>query len=112
MNLTQKQKAIMALIIKANPDGSHIDIDQLLERLPYVTSKESMQFSVRALQKKSLIEKDNVIRRDRKRVVYKATPLGEHWSRLLCPVPVPMTIEEAMSLEELKDLEKELGFDL
>lgn len=109
MNLTQKQKAILALIVKANPDGP-IDLDQLIERLPYTTSKESMHFSIRALVGKGLIVKGATeLRRGRSRRLIEVTPLGSHWANLLCPRPVPLKLEEAMDVEELEELERQLG---
>lgn len=57
MNMTQKQCQITDIILRGNPDGSFIDLDQLVERVPYKTSKDSMHFSIRALIKHGLIEK-------------------------------------------------------
>lgn len=97
MNLTTKQKAILGLIVKANPDGP-IDLDQLIERLPYTTSKDSMHFSIRALVAKGLIEKGGLEnRRGRARRLITVTPLGHHWAKLLCP-PVALTPKVIMSL--------------
>lgn len=77
MGLTTKQKALMEVIIAGNDDGSNVDIDQILERLPYETSKESLQFSLRALVTKNCIEKmPNETRRTRSRVIYGATGAG------------------------------------
>lgn len=109
MNLTQKQKAILALIVKGNPDGP-IDLDQLIERLPYTPSKDSMHFSVRALVNKGLIEKGGLeLRRGRSRRLITVTPLGLHWAKVLCPRPVPLTLEEAIDLEELESTALALG---
>lgn len=44
MNLTSKQKQILALINAKNKDGTLIDMDQLVERVPYSTTKDSMHF--------------------------------------------------------------------
>lgn len=109
MNLTSKQKAILALIVKGNPDGP-IDLDQLIERIPYVTSKQSMQFSVRALTSKGLIEKGPTeVRRERARRTFRVTPLGQHWANLVCPRPVPMSIDEVMDDSEIEEMERALG---
>jgi hypothetical protein len=51
MNMTSKQRQITDTVIKGNPDGSWLDIDQLVENVPYETSKDSMHFSLRALIK-------------------------------------------------------------
>lgn len=105
MNLTSKQKAILALVVQANPDGP-VDFDQLIERLPYCPSKDSMHFSIRALVKKGLVEKGGLdVRRGRSRRLLLVTPLGNHWAAIVCPRPVPTTIEEVMSPEELEALD-------
>lgn len=56
-SLSKKQIAILQTLVKANPDGSFLDLNELLDGLPYRTTKESIQFSVRALEKRGLIEK-------------------------------------------------------
>ncbi|HDR9086370.1 TPA: hypothetical protein QDB10_002261 [Burkholderia vietnamiensis] len=56
MNLTIKQIEIMKVVVAGNPDGP-TDIDQILIRLPYATTKESLQFSLRALEKHGLIDR-------------------------------------------------------
>jgi predicted transcriptional regulator len=77
IRLTTKQIQIMDIIVKGNPDGSFVDIDELLVRLPYETTKQSIQFSVRALISKNLIEKQpRELRRGRQRVVLSPTREG------------------------------------
>lgn len=77
MNVTEKQMQIMSVVVKGNEDGSFIDLDQLLERIPYETTKESMQFSIRALVKNQLIsKKDRESRRGRSRVILAPTELA------------------------------------
>lgn len=77
MKFTSKQGEIMATILKGNPDGTALDIDQLLEALPYRTSKQSLQFSLRALIKHGMIAKgEPECRRSRNRVVITPTGLG------------------------------------
>lgn len=60
--LTRKQWAIMKVIVKGNINvhGDRIswcDKRQILERLPYDTSRDSLIFSLRALEKHGLVEK-------------------------------------------------------
>lgn len=60
--LTRKQWAIMKVIAKGNINvhGDRIswcDKRQILERLPYDTSRDSLMFSLRALANHGLIEK-------------------------------------------------------
>ena len=82
MILTTKQRDIMAAIMAGNrgPDGhreSWLDIDQLLERVPYRTTKASMQFSIRALIDKGMLTKGEIEqRRGRKRRVLVPTNLA------------------------------------
>ena len=74
--LTQKQIAILDCV-RRGKDGDFLDLDQLLEEVPYVTTKQSMQFSIRALEKRRLIEKLPLEkRRERLRVRYRITKLG------------------------------------
>lgn len=77
MHLTTKQYSLMSVIIRGNPDGSFVDLDQILERIPYETSKQSLQFSIRALVNRGLIMKhEREVRRGRVRVIISATPVG------------------------------------
>ena len=79
MGLTAKQNQLMAVIIAGNDDGSAADVDQILERLPYDTTKQSIQFSFRALVAKGCIERESkrVLRRGKSRVTYIATSYGQ-----------------------------------
>lgn len=60
------------------PEAEPLDFDQLLEKLSWAPSKESAQFTIRALVKKELIEKGETLelRRGRKRVTYQLTKHG------------------------------------
>lgn len=70
--LTDKQMSVINVIKKGNTDGSWADIDQILERIEYTTTKESLQFSLRFLVKRGLIKKSHKeIRRGRLRIVYQ-----------------------------------------
>lgn len=73
--LTNKQYKILTVLCHGNgkdKDGNHIpcDLDELLERVAYKTTKDSMQFSIRALVKRGLITKGKEYRRGANRVVY------------------------------------------
>lgn len=78
-NLTTKQIWILQTIRKHwERHHEDIDIDQLLESLPYETTKASVQFSIRALIKKGMILKcECEVRRCRKRRVIKITPFAK-----------------------------------
>ncbi len=80
MRLTPKQIDMLILIAKGNADGTLIDLDQLMERAAHQPTKASLQFSVRAMIASGLIEKAGTEkRRDRRRVLFKATALGQHY---------------------------------
>lgn len=72
---TAKQVDILECILKGADNGDFIDTDQLLEKVSYNVSKGSLQFSIRFLVKRGLVEKKpREIRRGRKRAVYALTP--------------------------------------
>lgn len=77
MNLTVKQIEIMKAVA-AGQDGAALDIDQLVGRLPYATTKASLQFSLRALEKHGLIDRTThtEYRRGRIRRLLVASALG------------------------------------
>lgn len=76
-NLTCVQIELLQVIGNANHDGTLIDMDQLLEKISYKTSKQSMQFSLRALVNKGLIEKKpRTKRRGQSRLIIDLTELG------------------------------------
>lgn len=70
MNLTRKQVHILEILMKGDDDGGLLDMDTLLEKIAYETSKQSMQFSMRILMNKGLVERHYELRRSRKRAVY------------------------------------------
>ncbi|RQT26042.1 hypothetical protein [Burkholderia contaminans] len=90
MNLTTKQIEIMKVVVAgntANAEWSPSDIDQILERLPYRTTKESLQFSLRALEKHGLIDRSSTEhRRGRVRRLVAPTPTG---SAVIAGTPRP-----------------------
>lgn len=78
-----KQREIMEVIVRGNPDGTFCDIDQIIERLSYSPSKASFQFSLRCILRKKLAEKEPELRsRDgaRRRVI-KPTLVGYRLTR-------------------------------
>ena len=75
--MTTKQIQIMTTVIRGNADGSFMDLDQVLECLQYKTTKQSIQFSIRALiSKGALSKKPRENRRGRSRVVISPTRDG------------------------------------
>lgn len=79
MNLTEKQMAILQVVSEKNKDGSATDLDQILERLNYQTTKASIQFSIRALILHGLIAKADEWekRRGRMRVIIRAIEMSK-----------------------------------
>lgn len=80
--LTRKQFAILNIIVEGNPDsaddiGKKVDLDEILERIPYETSKAAIQFSIRSMIENGFIIKDGTEnRRGRSRVLFSATSKG------------------------------------
>lgn len=78
MHLTTKQIELIGILGRRNPDGSAVDLDQLLDRLSYKPTKQSLQFSIRALIARGLIQKDAPEkRRGRTRTLLSLTKTGE-----------------------------------
>lgn len=78
MRLTTKQLELIKIIAAGNPDGTIADLDEVMERLSYKPSKESLQFSIRALIAHGLIIKaGSEKRRLRRRVLIGPTELGK-----------------------------------
>lgn len=103
MHLTTKQIELLRVIAAGNDDGSPADLDQILERVSYKPTKQSIQFSIRALIGHGLIEKLGTDkRRGRQRVLIGATPLGQHYVGPLSITRSFVTSVEAdEALEEL-----------
>lgn len=77
--LSDKQLYILSYIATANDPTAEdwIDIDQLIERLPYDVTKQALQFSLRFLIKRGLIIKaGREKRRGASRITYKIEPSG------------------------------------
>jgi len=77
VKLTEKQEQVLATIVKGNEDGSFCDLDEVIEKVPYDTTKASIQFIIRNLKNKGLIYKrPTEKRRGRRRVVLGPTSQG------------------------------------
>ncbi len=79
--ITTKQWQILTVVCDANGKDENgnlipVDMDELLSRLAYRTSKESMHFSLRPLLKKGYITKDYEKRRGARRMVLVPTRLA------------------------------------
>jgi repressor of nif and glnA expression len=78
MKLTYKQRELLRVIAEGDGAiGTAIDLDQILERIRYETTKQSLQFSIRALVNHGLIAKLGLVkRRGRVRQEIQITPAG------------------------------------
>lgn len=75
--ITKKQLAIIKVICEGNSDGSYCDLDQIIDRVAYETTKPAVQFVMRSLVTKSVAEKAGMMyRRGAQRVVYIPTKVG------------------------------------
>lgn len=86
MTLTDKQKDIIKTLNLGYERGHLLDLDELLEVLPYKTTKQSIQFSIRALIKKGLVEKGHTRQRTDNRYHRRTlglTTLGRAKAKLL-----------------------------
>lgn len=100
MHLTLKQIELLNTIGARNSDGGAIDLDQLIERLSYKPTKQSIQFSIRALITHGLIQKDAPEkRRGRTRTVISLTESG----RMMIGKP-KVSFVESLSDELLDEL--------
>ena len=108
--MTQKQLELLHLLYKKNPDGTNLDIDQITEALSWKPSKQSLQFSLRALIAHGLIRKTAPeLRRDRRRTVIEVTELGKHFFNVKNNVN-PMLVSE--ELDELENLVSPASFTI
>lgn len=81
MRLTDNQLKILHILVARNPDGSDVDLDQLLDKLAeeydWVTTKAALQWSLRQLINLELIERmGREVRRKRARRILRLSPLG------------------------------------
>lgn len=81
----------MTVLSKGNEDKSPVDLDQILERLDYVTTKQAFQFTLRTMIRHEWAEKLGMEkRRGRNRVLIGLTPLGIDYykSNLIAPTSI------------------------
>lgn len=77
--LTLKQIELMRVITEQN----ETDLDEILSLIRYHTSKQSLQFSIRALIGRGLVEKRGIIKvRGRMRQVIAPTAVGAGYKSL------------------------------
>lgn len=100
MKFTDKQVILLTTILKGNDDGSFLDLDQLLEALPYETSKASLHFSLRALIKHGMIEKREREKR-RLRMRRVIAPTAHAYLALGRAHPTPESVREEPRVAEI-----------
>lgn len=85
--VTPKQLAILKALVKRNPDGSYLDVKELIERTAPGTARGSMICSLRHLHMHGLIREDELVTRRGRRVrTYAATQKG---MTLIKPTALP-----------------------
>lgn len=72
--VTAKQVAILRELVKRNPDGSYLDVQELIQRCAPGTTRGAMICSLRHLHMHGLIREDELVTRRGRRVrTYAAT---------------------------------------
>lgn len=75
--LTPKQIAVLRALVKCNPDGSYLDVKQLIETCAPGQARGSMVCTIRHLYAHGLIREDELVTRRGRRVrTYAATQTG------------------------------------
>ncbi len=109
MHLTVKQIELLSVISRGNGANDPADLDEILDRVRYETTKQSLQFSIRALIKHGLIAKKGIEkRRGRQRQVIEATELGHQMagsSRSATPAYVSSVEEDDLRSEVVEFVE-------
>jgi hypothetical protein len=74
---SEKHLYVMKVLSLGNEDKSSVDLDQILERLDYKTTKQAFQFTLRTMIRHEwAIKLGMEKRRGRNRVLIGLTPLG------------------------------------
>lgn len=75
--LTSNQRAILTTLKRAEEAGYSLDLDELIRRVPYPVTKQAIQFTIRSLIRRELIEKRECrLRQQRVRRVLVLTDQG------------------------------------
>lgn len=112
MQLTIKQIALLGVIARGDGKGKPLDLDEILDKLDYETTKQSLQFSIRALMNKTLIMKMGLQkRRGRQRQVIDATVLGRQIAGVERPADPKFVVDELTDeldgvIDELEEISK------
>lgn len=77
-------QSIIEIVGRRNKDGSYVDLDQIIERIDYQVSKQAIQFTLRGMIQRGVIEKCGIeTRRGRNRILYRTTALGQDYFKAL-----------------------------
>jgi hypothetical protein len=75
--VTPKQIAILRELVKRNPDGSYLDVQELIQRCAPGTTRGAMICSLRHMAMHDLVREDELVTRRGRRVrTYAATQKG------------------------------------
>ena len=86
---TDRQMEIMGYIIDTGTSrGSWLDIDELMQLLAKVNSKQSVQCSIRYLEQHGLLKREYAYRRARRRMILVPTAAGFAGYRPAATIPL------------------------
>jgi len=84
VRLTPHQKSVLLEVCKGNPDGSPIDLDQLVEAVNYKVTKSAIRFTIRRMCRRDLIKKQgHELRRGKNRALFGPGNIGSEVNKLL-----------------------------
>lgn len=112
--LTRKQFAILNIIVEGNEAGADpldvlVDLDQVIERIPYLTSKAAIQFSIRSMVEAGFIVKSKrQKRRGASRALYSATEIGSYRINPKTPSAAASYISEIDDILDVGDFHSEV----
>lgn len=105
MNLTTKQIELLRVIGAGNGPDQPCDLDEILDRVRYETTKASLQFSIRALVAHGLVEKlPTEKRRGRQRRPIAVTELGRGYAGGTGPGQRVSVTPEEDEMDEIVEL--------
>ena len=89
---SEKHLSVMKVLSVGNTDNSLVDLDQVLERLDYKTTKQAFQFTLRTMIRHGWAEKLGIeTRRDRNRGLIGLTVLGNDYYESSKSAPATVT---------------------
>lgn len=113
--LTRKQFTILDIIVQGNEAGVNpldrfVDLDQVIERIPYEVTKAAIQFSIRSMVEAKFIEKHaKQKRRGANRILFAATEVGLYRMKPESFTSAPSFISDFDENEDIGDFHSE-GF--